>query len=430
MKTYLIFFGKSQAFTFHAFDSQDYISEFSNVIKDFELLESDVFNIDDIKNKEIIAKYNFKSKQGTAYSLIKLYSFAQALSSERIAGSIFGVALLSDTDLTISTQNIDLLRSAKKTFAELSMNGLKFNKSDFKEDVIKIWKAVINSEVGNYFNKLTYSGIPIVTSNNIAEGFWVKSLFEDPIELNDKILNSSRIYFSEDLEHLKRSKLKWPNNFIVNQKVGNQYIPYKETVITLPQSQLNEIRKDSLDTENLIFKPNTSQDKIYQLESEISSKNYEIAKLKNQHGLESIKLTKKIYRIIAISVILFLSASIWIWTLKSAAKETQLKTASDNKKKGNEISQLTKAVNGSIYKDNLILFLDAMHKLNNSKVKETGIDISIITADYYRLGNELKLDSILCHNFLKLEEKKSEPKSQQKKEDKKAEDNKKKVAKK
>lgn len=43
MKTYLIFFGKSQSFTFHAFDENGYIENFDEIIKNFDLLESEFF---------------------------------------------------------------------------------------------------------------------------------------------------------------------------------------------------------------------------------------------------------------------------------------------------------------------------------------------------------------------------------------------------
>ena len=78
MKTYLIFFGKSQYFTTHAFDNDDYIDDFNTVIKDFDLLESKIFTVDAIDNKEMLAKYHFSSREGKKYTLLKLYSFAQA----------------------------------------------------------------------------------------------------------------------------------------------------------------------------------------------------------------------------------------------------------------------------------------------------------------------------------------------------------------
>ena len=48
MKTYLFFFGKSQDFTFEVFDEFGKVNDFNKIIKDFDLLESEYFNIDDI----------------------------------------------------------------------------------------------------------------------------------------------------------------------------------------------------------------------------------------------------------------------------------------------------------------------------------------------------------------------------------------------
>ena len=110
MKTYLFFFGKSQDFTFEVFDEFGKVNDFNKIIKDFDLLESEYFNIDDINNNTILAKYNFVSNSGVKYSMLKLYSLAQAVNGNRIEGSIFGVALLSESDLLFSEANLSLLR--------------------------------------------------------------------------------------------------------------------------------------------------------------------------------------------------------------------------------------------------------------------------------------------------------------------------------
>lgn len=128
MANYLFFFGKSQDFTAYAFDQNDYIADFNSVIKNFDLLESQYFNIDEINNGEIIAKYIFNDANGKRYSLIKLYEFAQALDGNRIAGSSFGVALLSDVNLVIGPENYNILRAAKDNFSKLCIQNSKFTK--------------------------------------------------------------------------------------------------------------------------------------------------------------------------------------------------------------------------------------------------------------------------------------------------------------
>ncbi len=115
MRKFLIFFGKSQRFNFYAFDEQGLMQNFDDLIKDFPFLESKYFTVDAVSNEQILAKYNFKASNGDDFSLLKLYSFAQAYDGSRVAGSIYGVALLSDHDVCISESNNNLLNSAKKS---------------------------------------------------------------------------------------------------------------------------------------------------------------------------------------------------------------------------------------------------------------------------------------------------------------------------
>ena len=108
MSMYLVFFGKSQDFTIRYYDHEQPIEDFDNIIKDFDLLESKVFTVDDIKNKEILSRYFFRI-QNRNFCLLKLYSFAQAYNGNRIAGSIFGVGLLSENAIELNGANFDLI---------------------------------------------------------------------------------------------------------------------------------------------------------------------------------------------------------------------------------------------------------------------------------------------------------------------------------
>ncbi|MCE2755633.1 MAG: hypothetical protein LW818_06530 [Ignavibacteriae bacterium] len=117
MNTYFLFFGKSQDFTFYAFDKNGLVPDFNAIIKHFDQLESLVFSVDEPDNKDIIAKYVFKTSKGKAYSLLKQYSCAQAFAGDRLSGSTYGVAILSDGDVQITDYNLRLLKSAKEKFA-------------------------------------------------------------------------------------------------------------------------------------------------------------------------------------------------------------------------------------------------------------------------------------------------------------------------
>jgi hypothetical protein len=236
MSIYISFFGKSQDFTAKYYDNNGPISDFNHVIKDFHLIESKYFTIDDIKNKEILAKYYFKS-DGKNYCLLKLYSFAQALNGNRVAGSIYGVGFISDKNIQLTKENLALLQDAKNTFAKLSLDGLKFNKSNFSDDTDRIWKAIVHNEKGNLLNTLSLT--PQINNGNAGPiAFYVKDLFAEAIKLNDRVSKQDTVYFSDDLDHLKRTQNKWgKDDFPIFCEEKGQYIPYKEPVIVPEPSQ-------------------------------------------------------------------------------------------------------------------------------------------------------------------------------------------------
>lgn len=237
MKTYLFFFGKSQDFTFEVFDEFGKVNDFNKIIKDFDLLESEYFNIDDINNNNILAKYNFVSNSGIKYSMLKLYSLAQAVNGNRIEGSIFGVALLSESDLLFSEANLFLLKQAKDGFAKLSLTGLKFNKSDFSADAYIIWNAIIKSDAGNYFKLINYGQNIQISSNRLPRAYFVSSIFDTSHKFDNQLGLSQRVYVSNDIDHLKRMQLKWGESFpvFIKSPVGWERniskSPPKDTVI-------------------------------------------------------------------------------------------------------------------------------------------------------------------------------------------------------
>lgn len=232
MNTYFLFFGKSQDFTFYAFDKNGLVPDFNAIIKHFDQLESLVFSVDEPDNKDIIAKYVFKTSKGKAYSLLKQYSCAQAFAGDRLSGSTYGVAILSDGDVQITDYNLRLLKSAKEKFATLSLSGLKFNKSDFLEDAKKLWKGISEHTQGNdpsYFEKINVSpDIPSLQRNDIS-AFYVTDLMEGSIEIGRMSTDSNKIYITEDFNHLKRAYQKWGEiKFPVFHKVGNAYQQYTD----------------------------------------------------------------------------------------------------------------------------------------------------------------------------------------------------------
>jgi hypothetical protein len=232
MNTYFLFFGKSQDFTFYAFDKNGLVPDFNAIIKHFDQLESLVFSVDEPDNKDIIAKYVFKTSKGKAYSLLKQYSCAQAFAGDRLSGSTYGVAILSDGDILISEYNLRLLKSAKEKFATLSLSGLKFNKSDFLDDAKKLWKGISENTQGNepsYFEKINVSPDTPTFQRNDISAFYVTDLMEGSIEIGRMSTESNKIYITEDFNHLKRAYQKWGEiKFPVFHKVGNAYQQYTD----------------------------------------------------------------------------------------------------------------------------------------------------------------------------------------------------------
>ena len=324
MKTYLLFYGKSQYFTTHAFDNNDYIEDFNTIIKDFDLLESKIFTVDGIDNNEILSKYNFITEKGKSYSLLKLYSFAQAYSGDRIAGSIYGVGLLSEGDISFCAQNMSILKAAKTNFAKLSLNGLKFNKSDFIEDAHKIWSALVNHKDGNLLNTIKQSNTIIISQNKSSRGYFVNNLYKDSEELNNQINKASRIYVSEDLDHLKRAHEKWGSNFEIFAKENGQYVPYQEpkpipppvTVVTPPieEKPTEKVNKNSADEELKEVKIKLS---------DLENINLELQKIYDKFKIKAKRLIK-LFKFSSI-ILLILSISFFFTTsyFKSKNKENE-----------------------------------------------------------------------------------------------------------
>jgi hypothetical protein len=309
MANYLFFFGKSQDFTAYAFDQNDYIADFNSVIKNFDLLESQYFNIDEINNGEIIAKYIFNDANGKRYSLIKLYEFAQALDGNRIAGSSFGVALLSDVNLVIGPENYNILRAAKDNFSKLCIQNSKFTKSDFLADVHKIWKALANNEQGNLISAYKTTPFKSQQSENSALGV----LINDPKQiLNHAEVNAldyGKIYYTTDLEHLKRAYNKWGNLFKIYAFEQNKIVPYKEP---------KPIIESSSNSTTVSSQPNNGPKSIDHLK--IVDLESEIAYLKKT--LKTNEQTVKKYKLMFVSALVLCLILMLSFLLRSPAKKS------------------------------------------------------------------------------------------------------------
>jgi hypothetical protein len=308
METYLVFFGNSQGFLKYFYNSSEFIQDFDSVIKDFNLLESRVFTVDSVDNKEILSRYSFVANQGKQYSLLKLYSFAQAYNIPRIEGCIFGVGIISDSLVSLSSKNLNLLKVAKDNFSKLSLNGLKFNKSDFLEDSTKIWKAIVHNESGNLIASIDLEPSQFKNQENPV-AFNITNLFQEPAALSLQSKDFDAVYFSEDLEHLKRAQQKsGVDNFPIYVKDNGRYILYKE-IAKENKKPVAEHRKQ--DTENRDPKQN-EENFLDAIQKEAQLIKIELKETKKQSLIKSqiILLT------IGILLLIFVVAFIWINSLQ------------------------------------------------------------------------------------------------------------------
>lgn len=395
MSTYIIFFGKSQDFTTCYYDRNNPIHDFNSIIKDFDLLESKIFTVDDIKNKEILSRYFF-SAQGQNYCLLKLYSFAQAYSGNRIAGSIYGVGLLSDKTIHFSKNNLELLRVAKDNFAKLSLDGAKFNKSDFKDDTDRIWKAIVSNNNGNLLDKIDTSPVKINRSGGQVT-FFVKGLFTDAVKLNDRISNEDSVYLSEDLDHLKRTQNKWgEDTFPIYWEQNNQYVPYKEPIVS--QTVKPSINMTSHDTS----KVSTGND-IIKLKTELADSQYNNRNL--QQDLEILKNKQRvmIYVIYGLSCLILIMFLYIIFFSGDRKKEVVIQSAPPKEELTQTIEQ--KADNISIFLtdrksvDSGIVFLQSVQYIYSFNVNESASDSSKFHKQFLNIQITAQKNNILIDNI-------------------------------
>jgi hypothetical protein len=227
---HLLFFGKSQSFTFKAYDETGPIGNYSHFIQDFDRLESIVFTIDAVDNGEIVGRYRF-THAGKKHTLLKMYSYAQAFSGYRVEGSTYGVAFLSDMDIAITDRNIKLLQSLLNSFAQLSLNGKKFRYEDFSNDSTRIWQGFKNQL---FFDKIDFCEEKPRTLNTNPAGIQVNDLTRISQEVQSISDGRSVVYLTTDRPHLERAKNKWDKYFDIFLIDDQRYVmnPSERSAVT------------------------------------------------------------------------------------------------------------------------------------------------------------------------------------------------------
>jgi hypothetical protein len=277
MIKHLFFFGKSQSFSFQAFDENEIIEDYDQFIRDFDKLESSVFTIDRTENQDILAYYKF-SKGSKSFSLLKLYSFAQAYSGERVEGSTYGIAFLSDHDIELTSRNIKLLISLKTAFGNLSLTGKKFRYADFSNDARRTW---LGFKRQLYFALIDTGGPVRVPVEQNPLGIELKELHNITEEIRNFTNERAYVYFTEDRSHLERAKKKWGDYFdvvmfegsapILNPDLTKYKTDYKDTVHRSSIAEQKSIDRSALDSLN---------SELFHLKTKLHSKNKIITNIK------------------------------------------------------------------------------------------------------------------------------------------------------
>ena len=289
-RTYLLFFGKSQSFSFTAFDNLSAVGNFNETILDFDLLESQLFSVDRIDNKPVLAKYYFT--RNIKFTLLKLYSYAQAFDGDRVQGSTFGVAFLSEANISVCRENIEILRTIKDAFADVCLDaGNKFTTSDFSSSVGEIWKQFRDQ---NGFSRIRYSSETRHLKDG-AVGIYVKPV-EEAIELN-----YAKMYFSEDIEHLKRANLNWGKRFPICRVVNGR-----------PEFFRENVKNDSTQKDKQLSEDNDSD--FFSLSSTIREKNEKIEEL--EKSIVEIRRKNRVFLAVNSMILIIMAAAVIFVLLK------------------------------------------------------------------------------------------------------------------
>lgn len=399
---YLIFFGKAQSFIFYAYDENGLISNFNKIIPDFDLLESQLLNVDRENNNDVFGKYIFLKGSSEPYSLIKIYSPAQPSVGYRIEGCTYGVAFLSKNNLNISKNNIQILNTIQKAFASVALAGIKFLKTDFIEESTIVFNDFLQ-KIG--FSKIDKNTLFDNNLSNSTTAIYVNSLLDFDSDITG---NSNKIYITEDIERLLRAQKKWGEKIIkIQQWVNNSFQEYK------PQADKAESNnnKDSTNVKDHQREPIQKIEdgvllkiRIQDVEKQISLTEEKLKKVNNQNlKLKTLNKILIIVTIILAFAIVFFSYRQFLAQDKPTTIKVDNPPSIINEEINQPIQNIT--INNSLdvmqkweKKKDLVDFLNLIIKLESSKTKT--IKDSLKTK-ILKKALENEMDTLTINIFLK-----------------------------
>jgi hypothetical protein len=194
MKTYLIFFGSSDGFTYEAYDIETGEKDiFKKSFREFNQLDPTVLTTDKLENLPVYGKYK-TINEGVSISILKIYQCAQSFVSSRFGGSNIGVAIVSEKDLAFNYQNFSLLKSIHDRFISKALSNGKF-----------MDRSIVS------FSDKTFDE---------NKGLLAQIIY-NPNPLNNSSLNGNAVFITKNTDNLNLEKI---NSISSSEKFMRYYI--------------------------------------------------------------------------------------------------------------------------------------------------------------------------------------------------------------
>ena len=225
MKTYLIFFGSSDGFTYEAYDIETGEKDiFKKSFREFNQLDPTVLTTDKLENLPVYGKYK-TINGGVSISILKIYQCAQSFVSSRFGGSNIGVAIVSEKDLAFNNQNFSLLKSIHERFISKALSNGKF----IDRSIVSYSDKTFDENRG-LLAQITYNPNPLNNSSlNGNAVFITKNKDNQNLEKINSISSSEkfmRYYICSDQNFVE--KCLTTKTFVYYLERNNQFISNKK----------------------------------------------------------------------------------------------------------------------------------------------------------------------------------------------------------
>ena len=225
MKTYLIFFGSSDGFTYEAYDIETGEKDiFKKSFREFNQLDPTVLTTDKLENLPVYGKYK-TINGGVSISILKIYQCAQSFVSSRFGGSNIGVAIVSEKDLAFNNQNFSLLKSIHERFISKALSNGKF----IDRSIVSYSDKTFDENRG-LLAQITYNPNPLNNSSlNGNAVFITKNTDNQNLEKINSISSSEkfmRYYICSDQNFVE--KCLTTKTFVYYLERNNQFISNKK----------------------------------------------------------------------------------------------------------------------------------------------------------------------------------------------------------